>query len=136
MNLNKILKTLAEHEKLLQESTSINKQISECINSCSLPVDDGLITEYGTIRATDEKRKDKTHLWYAFRETNDGPYSQHLLSHEEITDYLDEEECHHCITAWRLIQDRKELRKRLGIAKRNIRIYGKQAIKQLENDNE
>ena len=53
-----------------------------------------------------------------------------LLHLEKEENPLNEKtRCEHCFAAWRLIQDRKEVRQKLGNAKRSLRQLGKSALK-------
>jgi hypothetical protein len=56
------------------------------------------------------------------------------MSYDDQENYLtdpwnDDTRCEHCYAAWRLIQDRKEVRQQLGRVKRSLRQLGKSALK-------
>lgn len=132
--MDKILKTLAEHEECLQVLSRFKKELAESIEACELPVMPK--NKWGISETeTDEKGFPKTHLWHAFRATteSDCGYGNRLFTPDEVHEYLHEEGCEHCINSLRILNERAEFRKRLGAARRAIRVFGKKAIKELEN---
>lgn len=63
-----------------------------------------------------------THLAIAYEPaTEEGPYSNYktYLNDYEVTELLTEQ-CQHCLAAHKLVQERKKLRLRLGVAKAAI----------------
>jgi len=131
----KCMAALAAHEKALQEAKAITRRIGEAIARCPVSVEVAQSWDTGAEVAhlTDEKGKDKTHLWEALNErAGDGGYSERGLDAGEIVEHLAASECPHCIEAWELIQQRKDARQQLGIQRRLIRYYGKRAMEAQE----
>jgi|SRR5690625_364393 len=123
---------LADHEHYLSAEQGITKRIAELIDSCELPKKKN---KYGLVECdTDEKGRSKTHLWEAYNADTecDSGYGMRRYSPDEVEQYLAESECRHCISAYRLIQQRKNIRKELGRARRSIRRLGKESVKFLD----
>lgn len=124
---------LARHERAIQGVAAATSSIGKALQKCPIQVE--LDRALGQLRALDgcaaidslrdEKYRTKTHLWGAL--SGDG---QDRLDDGEVIEYLADEEtgCPHCAQAWELILKRKQARQEVGIAKRLIRYYGKQAI--------
>lgn len=135
--MNKFIKALARHELAVTGLAAATRNISEALNKCPIQVE--LDKEYDlqwqgggyerSEQLTDGKGNTKTHLWHAF---NYG--TQERLYDDEVTEYLADEEtgCQHCAKAWVLIHERKKARQELGVARRLIRYYGKEAVKLVE----
>lgn len=137
--MNKFIKALARHELavvgLATATSAIGRELAKCPLQVELDKEFDLQWRgggYGNIeRLTDEKGRTKTHLWHAF-----SGGGQDRLYDDEVTEYLADEEtgCQHCARAWELINERKKARQELGIARRLIRYYGKQAINMAADD--
>ncbi len=135
----KVIASLANHERLMQQVGAMKIQIGKHIESC--PVSDKLSIHYAGIEKHDDLIDDKTgraktHLWHAFNDLveSDCGYGKKHMGYDDQENYLtdpwnDETRCEHCFAAWRLIQDRKEVRQELGKAKRSLRQLGKSALK-------
>lgn len=133
----KALVALATHEDLMQRVAVMKVQIGKHIQAC--PVSEKLSIHYAGLAnhdaLIDEKTgRAKTHLWHAFNDLvdHDSGYGKAHMSLDDQENYLtdpwdDESRCEHCYAAWKLIQERKEVRQQLGIAKRSIRALGKVA---------
>lgn len=131
--MNKFIKALARHELAVQALASATKDIGYALSDCPIQVEldvelDRQWTGGGSERIrqlTAAGGRTKTHLWMAF--LGDG---QDRLDDDEVTEYLADEEtgCRHCAKAWELIQGRKNVKQELGVARRLIRYYGKQAV--------
>lgn len=132
----KCVAALAAHEKALQAVKAMTRRIGDAIARCPVSVEIAQSWKTGANVAhlTDEKGKDKTHLWQALtkRVGCDSGYGVRALDAEEINDELHDPECPHCIEAWELIQQRKDARQQLGIQRRLIRYYGKRAMEAQE----
>lgn len=127
----KCMAALAAHEKALQAVKAMTRRIGEAISSCPVSVEiaQSWTTGADVAHLTDNKGKDKTHLWEALNErAGDGGYSERGLDADEIDESLANSECPHCIEAWELIQQRKQARQQLGVQRRLIRYYGKRAM--------
>jgi len=139
MSVDKFVKALARHELAVKALATATKHIGYALGEC--PIQKELDKEYDLQwrgggyskieQLTDSKGNTKTHLWHAF---NFG--TQERLYDDEVTEYLADEEngCAHCAKAWELIQDRKKARQELGVARRLIRYYGKQALQMVRDD--
>lgn len=135
--MNKFLKALARHELAVNGLATATKAIGSELAKCPVQVElDRLLdlqwngASYSDAdKLRDNQYRTKTHLWHAF--TGDG---QDRLDDDEVTEYLTDEEtgCPNCARAWELIHERKKARQELGIARRLIRYYGKQAVKMVE----
>lgn len=82
----------------------------------------------------DQKGLVKTHLWEAFNETVESDYGNQVsMNSDDQEIHLTEEDtgCEHCYAAWRVIRDRREVRQKLGSARRALRMLGKSALKVL-----
>jgi len=135
----KIIASLANHERLMQQVGVMKAQIGKHIDAC--PVSQKLSIHYAGGENQDElidraTGRAKTHLWYAFNDLieHDSGYGMSHMSYDDQENYLtdpwnDDTRCEHCYAAWRLIQDRKEIRQELGNAKRSLRQLGKSALK-------
>lgn len=133
--LNKVIEVLATHEKCLQELAGIKKLINQSVESCEITKELNSNPSIGrAAELTDEKGFPKTHLWHAFREKEQSScgYMMVSLDADGIDEYLNEQECEHCIETLRLINLRPVIRQQLGIARRQIRALGKEAIKNVE----
>jgi hypothetical protein len=133
---SKFIAALANHERLLQQVGLMKKQISESLNKCPIMIKaiDWDTPESERHELHDSKGLIKIHLWGAFNELTQGSYGMIRLDSDDQENYLtdpwnDETRCDHCYAAWRVIQDRKEVRQALGRARRAIRQLGKTAIR-------
>jgi hypothetical protein len=139
MAMNKFVKALARHELAVNGLAAATSAIGNELAKCPIQVElDRLLglqwngesySEADKLR--DNQYRTKTHLWRAF--SGDG---QDRLDDDEITEYLadDETGCPRCARAWELIHERKKARQELGVARRLIRYYGKQALLMAEDD--
>lgn len=135
--MNKFIKALARHELALIAASEATRNIGNALSGCPVQVEldaelDRQWTGGGHARIdqlTAAGGRTKTHLWMAF--LGDG---QDRFDDDEVTEYLadDETGCPHCAKAWELIHERKKARQELGVARRLVRYYGKQAVKLME----
>lgn len=131
MSTERMIEALARHERAIQAVASLKTKIGEELSKCSVEAelerrwkDTGYPGEL-----VDSKVYTKTHLWEALNErAGDGGYGERGLNAGEIVEHLADSECQHCMAAWELIQQRKDARQELGIARRLIRHYGKKAL--------
>lgn len=133
MNLSKMVAALARHERAAQSVAGMKAKIGEAIALCPVQLDIERSWQGEIGHLIDENGRAKTHLWHAFRvrEPSSCGWGQVGLGDDGIDDALSpgsEFECEHCLLAWRLIVERKHARQELGIARRLIRHFGKQAI--------
>ncbi|MCY1314387.1 hypothetical protein D9M70_650180 [compost metagenome] len=59
-----------------------------------------------------------------------------LLDDEDIYEFLhprSSDGCRHCFRAWRLVQQRKAVKREIGICRRIIRQLGKSALREVEH---
>jgi len=134
---DRVIEALAEHERLLQQVGLMKKQIGEHLKNCPVMLQSAVWSsnaEYNQFY--DEKGLVKTHLWHAFNDLidSDSGYGQCRMEYDDQENYLtdpwnDDTRCDHCYAAWRVIQDRKDVRQKLGSARRAIRALGKSAMK-------
>lgn len=139
--MNKFIAALARHELAVQALASATKDIGYALSGCPIQVEldaelDRQWTGGGHSRIdqlTAAGGRTKTHLWMAF--LGDG---QDRMDDDEVTEYLADEEtgCRHCANAWELIQGRKKAKQELGVARRLIRCYGKEAVKLMAEPDE
>lgn len=132
MSADKFVKALARHEMAVKALAAATKHIGYALGEC--PIQKDLDKHYDLQwngggyeiinDLTDGKGNTKTHLWHAFN------YGSERLYDDEVTEYLADEKtgCQHCSRAWELINERKKARQELGVARRLIRYYGKQAL--------
>ena len=132
----RVITALANHERLLQQIGQMKKQIGAHLAECPVMKKvnhpDTIGDDYYAL--IDQKGLVKTHLWDAFNETVEGDYgSPQLLDRDEQQDFLADEDtgCEHCYAAWRVIQERRDVRQELGCARRSLRMLGKSALKAL-----
>jgi hypothetical protein len=130
----RVITALANHERLLQQVGQMKKQIGAHLAECPVMKKanhpDTIGDDYYAL--IDQKGLVKTHLWEAFNETVESDYGNPILmDRDEQQDYLAQEDigCEHCYAAWRVIQDRKDVRQELGSARRALRMLGKSALK-------
>lgn len=133
MSADKFVKALARHELAVTGLAAATCAIGSELAKCPIQVElDRLIDLQWSgggyeqaEKLRDNQFRTKTHLWHAF--SGDG---QDRLDDDEVTEYLadDETGCPHCSRAWELINERKKARQELGVARRLIRYYGKQAL--------
>ena len=139
--MNKFIAVLARHEMAVRALAHATKAIGYALGECPIQVE--LDNEYdlqwkggGYSRIeqlTDDKGRTKTHLWQALN--GDG---EDRLDDGEVIEYLADEEtgCPHCAKVWELIQKRKKVKQDLGVARRLVRYYGKEAIKLMAEPDE
>jgi hypothetical protein len=132
----RVITALANHERLLQQVGQMKNQIGAHLAECPVmkKANDWNISAQDSKDLYDEKMLVKTHLWEAFNETVEGDYgSPQLLDRDEQQDFLADEDtgCEHCYAAWRVIQERRDVRQELGRARRSLRMLGKSALKAL-----
>ena len=135
----KVIASLANHERLMQQVGAMKIQIGKHIEAC--PISQKLSIHYSGSENQDDlidrsTGRAKTHLWHAFNELieHDSGYGMSNMDYDDQENYLtdpwnEKTRCEHCFAAWRLIQDRKEVRQKLGNAKRSLRQLGKSALK-------
>lgn len=136
--MNKFVKALARHESafagLAAATSAIGSELGKCPIQKELDKHYDLQWQGGGYEIInslkDDKGNTKTHLWHAFN------YGSERLYDDEVTEYLADEDtgCPHCARAWELIGERKKARQELGIARRLIRYYGKQALLMVADD--
>lgn len=127
---------LANHERLLQQVGQMKKQIGAHLAECPVmkKAGDWKLSAHETKDLFDEKGLVKTHLWGAFNELIEGSYGMVRMESDDQENYLtdpwnDDTRCDHCYAAWKVIQERKEVRQELGRARRALRQLGKSALK-------
>lgn len=134
----RVITALANHERLLQRVSQMKKQIGAHLAECPVMkrANDWNISAQDSKDIYDEKTGlVKTHLWGAFNELVEGSHGGMVrmnLDDQEnyLTDpWCDETRCDHCYAAWRVIQDRRDVRQELGQARRTLRMLGKSALK-------
>lgn len=135
-NDSKFIVALANHERLMQQVGAMKKQIGASLAECPIMkrASDWNLSADETKDLFDDKGLVKTHLWGAFNELIEGSWGMARMERDDQENYLtdpwcDETRCEHCYAAWRVIQDRKEVRQELGKARRAIRQLGKTAIR-------
>lgn len=67
------------------------------------------------------------HLKLAYEMESEGGYNVYVNHDADVEGYL-AETCRHCLDAHLAIQERKQARQRLGIAKRRIGMLGRNAL--------
>lgn len=112
MSNDKALKACIEYVAANNEIEKLSLQIADCLSMCE--------GELGTLRTVHWSCDDQTHLHATYK--NRKARDEYGL-HDGSPDLLDE--CEYCKEADKLIQLRKQARKRLGIAKRAITVIGK-----------
>lgn len=126
----KMIIALAKHEQAKEAVSDLSSAIGRALCECSIEREiEKILREWGSIEHFyDEKGRTKTHLWQAL---NGQGYDR---LDGEVTEYLSSEEtgCPACLKAWEFIQQRKDAKQHLGVARRLIRHYGKRAIEMLE----
>ena len=132
----RVITALANHERLLQQVGQMKKQIGAHLAECPVmkKAGDWTLSAEQTKDLYDEKMRVKTHLWEAFNETVESDYgNQVLMGYEDQEIHLTEEDtgCEHCYAAWKVIQERRDVRQELGCARRSLRMLGKSALKAL-----
>jgi len=134
----RVITALANHERLLQQVGQMKKQIGAHLAECPVmkKANDWSISAQDSKDIYDEKTGlVKTHLWGAFNELVEGSHGGMVrmnLDDQEnyLTDpWCDETRCDHCYAAWRVIQDRRDVRQELGQARRTLRMLGKLALR-------
>lgn len=133
----RVITALANHERLLQQVGQMKKQIGAHLAECPVmkKANDWTISAHDSKGLYDEKTGlVKTHLWGAFNELTEGSYGMVRMDRDDQENYLtdpwcDETRCDHCYAAWRVIQDRRDVRQELGQARRALRMLGKSALK-------
>lgn len=128
-----MVSALARHERAIQGVAAATSSIGKALKQCPIQIELDRAREqlwtrevYAAIDSLrDEKGRTKTHLCGAL--SGDG---QDRMDTGEVIEYLADEEtgCPHCAQAWELILKRKKARQEVGVAKRLIRYYGKQAM--------
>lgn len=145
----KVINTLAAHEACLQRIKRLTRIIGVCLGKCQngyeeigpRPSDlpDTIFWfspwpsgDHHEILYDDQNRR-KTHIWKAFqhREPSYCGYGMVGLQVDEVSDFLYEEECVHCVRAWHSILERKAVRRKLGYARLSLRGLGKTALKSI-----
>tara|TARA_R110001606_G_scaffold30344_2_gene93804 strand:- start:2710 stop:3135 length:426 start_codon:yes stop_codon:yes gene_type:complete len=131
------MEAIVRHEKARQAVDAMSRNIGQAINRCPVAVKaqswETPNSEMGELW-DEASGKHKTHLWHAlkFRETADSGYGSQGLGDDGIDDALSEHgeyACERCLAAYRLIVERRHLRKELGRARMSIRALGRAALK-------
>lgn len=130
----RVITALANHERLLQQVGQMKKQIGAYLAECPVmkKANDWNISAQDSKDLYDEKMRVKTHLWEAFNDTVESDYGNQIAMNSDDQEiHLTEEDtgCEHCYAAWRVIQERRDLRQELGRARRALRMLGKSALK-------
>lgn len=133
---DKYLNAIIRHEKARLAVDDISRKIGQEINLCPvvLKAQDWKTPNSERGELFDEvSGKHKTHLWQALkhREPSDCGYGETGLGDDGIDDALSEHgyyACEHCLAAYRLIVERRHLRKELGRARLSIRALGRAAL--------
>ena len=133
----RVINALANHERLLQQVGQMKKQIGAHLAECPVmkKANDWNINTQDSKDLYDEKMLVKTHLWKAFNETVESDYgNQVAMSRDDQEVHLTEDDtgCEHCYAAWRVIQERRDVRQELGRARRALRMLGKSALKVIQ----
>lgn len=129
------LTAIIRHEKARQAVDAISIRIGAAIARCPIEKrgnDQTLSSrERGLVwdQLFDEKtNRVKNHLWQVFNAENH--YGEHF-DEDQMEDALHpgNDGCRHCLRAYRLIRQRKALRKELGHARLSIRALGRSALR-------
>ena len=139
--MNKFIKALARHELALNGLAAATSAIGIELVKCpiSQKADSGVYTEEEAKQIFTDSYVVMTHLHDALTESvvsydyYEGE-QRRRPNREEIQEGLEAMGCQHCLEAWRLVLERKKTRQELGIARRLIRHYGKQAILMVAKD--
>jgi hypothetical protein len=104
-------------------TAAISDALSKCAVSSVMPGDNSW-------RIRDPQGNHRTHLWKALNtlERNEHGYLQRL-DEAERREWLEDAGCPHCLRALDLIEQRKAVRKELGIAKRALRAIGRAELR-------
>ncbi|MEH6565582.1 MAG: hypothetical protein V7756_09695 [Halopseudomonas sp.] len=130
------MEAIVRHERARQAVDAISRDIGLAINRCPVAVK---AQSWQTPAAEmdelwdEASGKHKTHLWQALkhREPSDCGYGETGLGYDGIDDALSkhgEYACEHCLAAYRLIVERRHLRRELGGARMSIRALGRAAL--------
>lgn len=130
----RVITALANHERLLQQVGQMKKQIGAHLAECPVmkTVNNPDIAQRVYEGLIDQKGLVKTHLWEAFNDTVESDYGNQIAMNSDDQEiHLTEEDtgCEHCYAAWRVIQERRDVRQELGRARRALRMLGKSALK-------
>lgn len=109
-------KALINYASIKNDLRQINKRISDQI----------LLSEESTFHLRDKQNipANKSYwLYMAYERESDGYGDVYYVNHEDDVEGYLEENCKHALGAHRLIQQRKEIKKRFGIAKSIISRY-------------
>lgn len=135
--MDKYMEAIVRHEKAKQAVDGVSRNIGLAINRCPVSVKAQSLetpnAEMGELW-DEASGKHKTHLWQALkhREPSDCGYGETGLGDDGIDDALSEHgeyACERCLAAYRLIVERRHLRKELGRARMSIRALGRAALK-------
>lgn len=123
---------IVRYERAAKRNAEFRVEISDALCRCTVSKEMDAVMSAPPYRCDESKYMDgnhvRTHLHESFKETTDCDseyFAERKLSPDEITDWLSDTECQGCIDAWDLIQERKEVRREFGIAKRAIRSIGR-----------
>jgi hypothetical protein len=124
------LAAIIRHEKARQAVDALSRRIGASIQRCPIIVksNDWTISNHERAEIWDDvNHHHKTHLWMAYN--SKAVYGEHF-DDEGQQDALHPSNggCRHCLRAFRLIRQRKALRKELGHAKLSIRALGRSAL--------
>ena len=133
MTTDKYQAACVEYQEARQEVLRLKKAIGDALSDClSKQVDDwekahpgkeawelpGALKQVDHLKEAYEITRDPEEYFRPYYENHDGDPAKYLA-----------DLCPHCLKAHQLIQDRKEARKRFGIAKRRISTLGSHAKK-------
>lgn len=146
---SRVIAALARHERAAGELGRIKKGIVTELEKCPITIEayqnSDLNCDFLNVSEEDHKRlwdgaRVRHHLHLALQVLTDdgGDYDRERKLHDyeiraelEGLGYDDEQPhaCPHCLSAWLLIERRKEVRQELGRARRSLRMLGKSALK-------
>lgn len=147
---DRVIEALARHERAAGELGKIKKGIVAELEKCPITLEAYKKCSIGYFSDGHTSQEDYDRLWEGSRvrhhlhqvlqatSHDGGEYDRErkLDGHEIralLEGYGEEEDqpyaCEHCLSAWALIERRKEVRQELGRARRSIRALGKTAMK-------
>lgn len=124
------LAAAVRYETCATEIRRLTVLIGEALAKCPITIQAVAEGEVGTLSLWDGTRA-KNHLYWAYHTTTDeGAYcSERRLNEGEQEEYLKDEDCPHCLEAFRLVGLRRQARKEFGYAKLAVRNIGKAEIR-------
>ena len=119
----------------LEEAVIALVQAQNEVRCLGRAISDALNDSYAAQTKNGGEYTDWLKLAYEHDYEGDGEYSdtafEYINHDDDVEGYL-AEHCPHALRAHHLIQERKEARKRLGIARRRLSVMGKALIKKQE----